>query len=64
MSICFTHSSAASIKRKNLRFGETAPNFKHSKRSKERITKNTYDLQRIRLLKIGVAAINGSKAAG
>lgn len=64
MTVCFTHGGAASIKRKTLRFGETAPNFKHGKRSKERITKNTHDLQRIRLLKIGVDATNGSEAAG
>ncbi len=64
MTVCFTHGGAASIKRKNSRFGETAPNYVHGKRSKERTTKNTHDLQRIRLLKIGVAAINGSEAAG
>ena len=64
MTVCFTHGGAASVKRKNSRFGETAPNYVHGKRSKERTTKNTHDLQRIRLLKIGVAAINGSEAAG
>ena len=64
MSVCFTHGGAASIKRKNLRFGETAPHFKHGKRSIEHITKETLDLQRVRLLQIGVAAINGSEAAG
>ena len=58
-SVCSTHGA-----RKTPRFGINAPNYVHGKRSKERITKNTHDLQRIRLLKIGVAAINGSEAAG
>ena len=58
-SVCTTHGA-----RKIPRFGINAPNYVHGKRSKERINKNTHDLQRIRLLKIGVAAINGSEAAG
>ena len=58
-NVCTTHGA-----RKIPRFGKDSPNYKHGKRSKERITQNTHDLQRIRLLQIGVAAINGSEAAG
>lgn len=57
--VCTTHGA-----RKIPRFGKDSPNYKHGKRSIEHITKETLDRQRIRLLQIGVAAINGSEAAG
>ena len=58
-SVCTTHGA-----RKTPRFGINAPNYVHGKRSIEHITKNTHDLQRIRLLKVGVSSLNGSEAAG
>ena len=49
--------------RKTPRFGMDAPNIKHGNRSLEATVKAKQSLQRIRLLKVGVDAMNGSAKA-
>ena len=56
--VCTTHGA-----RRVPRFDENAPNFKHGKRSLKNTTETTHSIQRVRLLAIGVKAMNGSKRA-
>ena len=58
-TVCQTHGA-----RKKPRFGEDAPNFKHGKRSLQSIMTDSHSIQRVKLLALGVQAINGSEAAG
>lgn len=58
-TVCQTHGA-----RKKPRFGEDAPNFKHGKRSLQSIMTDTHSIQRVKLLALGVKAMNGSEAAG
>ena len=58
-SVCQYHGA-----RKVPRFDDQAPNFKHGKRSLQSTVTNTHDIQRVRLLALGVKAMNGSEAAG
>lgn len=56
--VCTTHGA-----RKKPRFGTDAPNYKHGKRSLNATVKATHALQRVRLLQVGVDAINGDLTA-
>ena len=58
-SVCQYHGA-----RKVPRFDDKAPNYKHGKRSLQSTVTNTHDIQRVRLLALGVKAMNGSEAAG
>ena len=57
--VCTTHGA-----RRKPRFDDQAPNYKHGKRSLQSTVTNTHDIQRVRLLALGVKAMNGSEAAG
>ena len=57
--VCTSHGA-----RRKPRFDDQAPNFKHGKRSLQSTVTNTHDIQRVRLLALGVKAMNGSEAAG
>ena len=57
--VCTSHGA-----RRKPRFDDQAPNFKHGKRSLQSTMTNTHDIQRVRLLALGVKAMNGSEAAG
>ena len=56
--VCTTHGA-----RKVPRVGADAPNFKHGNRSLATTVEAKQSLQRIRLLKLGVDAMNGSNVA-
>ena len=60
MTVCWTHGGA----RKKNRWGTNAPNFKHGKRSLQSIMTDSHSIQRVKLLALGVQAINGSDEAG
>ncbi len=57
--VCTSHGA-----RRKPRFDDQAPNFKHGKRSLQSTVTNTHDIQRVRLLALGVQAMNGSDEAG
>ena len=57
--VCTSHGA-----RRKPRFDDQAPNFKHGKRSLQKTMTDTHDIQRVRLLALGVKAMNGSEAAG
>ncbi len=57
--VCSSHGA-----RKVPRFDDKAPNFKHGKRSLQSIVTDSHSIQRVKLLVLGVKAMNGSEAAG
>ncbi len=57
--VCSSHGA-----RKVPRFDDKAPNFKHGKRSLQSIVTDSHSIQRVKLLALGVQAINGSDEAG
>ena len=60
LTVCWTHGGA----RKKNRWETNAPNFKHGKRSLQSIMTDSHSIQRVKLLALGVQAINGSDEAG
>ena len=60
MTVCWTHGGA----RKKNRWETNAPNFKHGKRSLQSIMTDSHSIKRVKLLALGVQAINGSDEAG
>ena len=58
-TVCATHGA-----RRKPRFDDQAPNFKHGKRSLQSIVTDSHSIQRVKLLALGVQAINGSDEAG
>ena len=60
MTTCWTHGGA----RKKNRWGTNSPNFKHGKRSLQSIMTDSHSIQRVKLLALGVQAMNGSDEAG
>ena len=57
--VCTTHGA-----RRKPRFDDQAPNFKHGKRSLQSTMTDSHSIQRVKLLALGVRAMNGSEAAG
>ena len=57
--VCTTHGA-----RRKPRFDDQAPNFKHGKRSLQSTMTDSHSIQRVKLLALGVQAINGSDEAG
>ena len=57
--VCTTHGA-----RRKPRFDDQAPNFKHGKRSLQSTMTDSHSIQRVKLLGLGVKAINGSDEAG
>ena len=57
--VCTTHGA-----RRKPRFDDQAPNFKHGKRSLQSIVTDSHSIQRVKLLALGVEAMNGSDEAG
>ena len=49
--------------RKNPRFGEDAPNYRHGRRSLEASINDSQSLQRVRLLAAGLRSTEGSSAS-
>ena len=58
-TVCATHGA-----RRKPRFDDQAPNFKHGKRSLQSTMTDSHSIQRVKLLALGVQAMNGSEAAG
>ena len=58
-TVCATHGA-----RRKPRFDDQAPNFKHGKRSLQSTMTDSHSIQRVKLLALGVQAINGSDEAG
>ena len=58
-TVCATHGA-----RRKPRFDDQAPNFKHGKRSLQSTMTDSHSIQRVKLLALGVKAMNGSEAAG
>lgn len=58
-NVCQYHGA-----RKKPRFGKDAPNFKHGKRTLQAMLAEKHGNQRVKVLAIGVDAINGSEVAG
>jgi len=56
--VCTSHGA-----RKIPRFGTDAPNYRHGERSLEAITEARHARERVRVLALGVAALDGSEAA-
>ena len=57
--VCTSHGA-----RRKPRFDDQAPNFKHGKRSLQSIMTDSHSIQRVKLLALGVQAMNGSDEAG
>ena len=57
--VCTSHGA-----RRKPRFDDQAPNFKHGKRSLQSTMTDSHSIQRVRLLALGVKAMNGSDEAG
>ncbi len=57
--VCTTHGA-----RRKPRFDDRAPNFKHGKRSLQSTMTDSHSIQRVKLLALGVKAMNGSDEAG
>ena len=57
--VCTTHGA-----RRKPRFDDQAPNFKHGKRSLQSTMTDSHSIQRVKLLALGVKAMNGSDEAG
>ena len=56
--VCTSHGA-----RKTPRGGADAPNHRHGERSLETTLKATHSLQKVRVLAVGVQAVNGDPAA-